>query len=483
VPPVAWHPEGQAKLWRYNLHYFDYLLNSAIETARRVAWVEDWQGNNPPPVEDAWEPYPTSLRIVNWLKFLSMNSLEREREEGWLRSLYQQASWLERNVEYHLRANHLLKNGKALLFAGACFEDRAGRRWAQTGLKLLREAFDEQVLDDGGHFERSPMYHCIVLEDFLDVVNVLEAQPGLGRPDDLECAREVAQRGLAFLERILLPGDRLPLFNDAAYGIAPAPAALRDYTERVIGEIPVRPDRRGVWHEAMRDSGYFLLGRGSDALVIDCGEIGPEYQPGHAHCDTLSIELVLNGRPIITDTGVGSYQPVSERPVVRGTAGHNTVMLDGVEQSEIWGGFRVGRRARPLAAEIKADGGGLRFIGAHDGYRHLRGAPVHEREIRFDGEAGWTILDRLSGKGEHDVSLAWHFAPDIAVRQTEEGIDLLDSGSEARLALVTVPAELGCRVESSPYYPEFGRTLSRPCVRLWARLQLPVELVTTIRRL
>ena len=95
-------------------------------------------------------------------------------------------------------------------------------------------------------------------------------------------------------------------------------------------------------------SGYFVIRNLDDMLVVDCGEVGPDYQPGHAHCDTLSFELASDGRTIIVDSGVYDYEDSEMRRYVRSTRAHNTAMVDGCEQSEIWGAFRVARRARPI---------------------------------------------------------------------------------------------------------------------------------------
>ena len=122
---VDWHPTDVPRLWRYNLHYFDYLLDDDCPLAARDALLEHWIAANPPGTRDAWEPYPTSLRIVNWIDFFLRTAAHRPPKPAWLRSLCHQAAWLERNVECHLLANHLLKNAVALVFAGAFFQGAA----------------------------------------------------------------------------------------------------------------------------------------------------------------------------------------------------------------------------------------------------------------------------------------------------------------------------------------------------------------------
>ena len=112
--------------------------------------------------------------------------------------------------------------------------------------------------------------------------------------------------------------------------------------------------------------------------------MGPDYQPGHGHCDLFSFEWSCGSQRVICDTGVYAYQDPIMRPYVRSTAAHNTVRVDGEEQSEIWQEFRVARRAYPdmHCVEATADGT-VRVVGSHTGYSRLRGRPVHQRTFQL----------------------------------------------------------------------------------------------------
>ena len=352
---LDWASKGMSKLWRYNLHYFDYLFDAGRSHDAKVHLISDWIAKNLPGTSDGWEPYTLSLRIVNWIKFFLQNDAAIQKES--LQSLYKQALWLEKNVEYHILANHYLKNGVALFFAGMYFDGVDADRWIKKGLKMLREELEEQFLADGGHYERSPMYHSICVVDYLDVMNLAKnSETGISSEDIAQCRQRITA-SLNFLHDICLPDSEIPLFNDSAFGIAPTPSQIFDYARRVIGyEPPARPPGLAIYEQSA--SGYYACRNGEDAIIIDCGHIGPDYQPGHAHCDTLSYELAINGRRVIVDSGVFDYEPSSERAYARSTKAHNTVVVDGEEQSEIWGVFRVARRAKPLRAffEKQVDG-------------------------------------------------------------------------------------------------------------------------------
>lgn len=471
---LDWHPDDVSRLWRYNLHYFDFLLDDTCPVAARDALIDHWITANPPGSPEAWEPYPTSLRIVNWIDYFLRTDGARSLKEGWLESLFHQAAWLARNVEYHILANHLFKNGVALLFAGVFFEGAEAERWLALGQRILEGEIEEQFLPDGGHFERSPMYHCIVTQDVLDVVNLLQATPAA--PQNLRALFEAkARAAIGFLDGIIHPDGDIPLFNDSAFGIAPHPQTLKTYAAAILGEGVVgTADEPPLRVSAFADSGYFVCRHGQDHLIVDCGAIGPDYQPGHAHCDLLSFELSLSGNRVIVDSGVSGYDGDPLRAFVRSTAAHNTVQVDGAEQSEMWGTFRVGRRARPLFARIEQrPDGEIVFEGAHDGYAHLPQRVIHYRRIVYrPADRLWTIIDRLEGKGEARIEAFLHLAPGIEVTLKD---GMFTARSRDGIVVVTLtPVEWAdLAVVGGRYCPRFAQPQDNQVIALRRRLALP----------
>jgi len=495
---IGWAGKGMPKLWRYNLHYFDYLQHPQRSVGNKSHLISDWIQHNPQGTVDAWEPYTVSLRIVNWVKFflslsttsLDRNPLEDEDTKGefharlkpeWLRSLYSQALWLEQNIEYHILANHYLKNGVALFFAGAYFHGLDADRWLKKGVQILREELDEQFLADGGHFERSPMYHSICVTDYLDVLNLARNSQGVLPPEDQGRFARRMTRSLDFLSDICLPDNEIALFNDSAFGIAPTPKQIFDYAKKVIGyEPPVRPS--GLTIHAQPASGYFVCRNDQDAIIIDCGSIGPDYQPGHAHCDTLSFELAIDGQRVIVDSGVHDYEPGQERAYARSTKAHNTVAVDGEEQSEIWGVFRVARRARSLEARIEQrPDGSVWFTGAHDGYTRLRGRPIHKRNIVYDGKETWVIEDRLVGNGTHRMESYLHIHPDYHVVKNAASFHITEANGKTIAIIESVEAN-EVRIERGSYFPEFGRKYENDVMVFTSSGTIPLNLSYRIRK-
>jgi uncharacterized heparinase superfamily protein len=226
-----WNDPEAEKLWLYNLHYFDDL--NAENAADRKEWhtavLKRWVSENPPGTGNGWEPYPSSLRIVNWIKWvLAGNGLTKEVEH----SLAVQVRYLTGQMEYHLLGNHLFANAKALVFAGAFFRGQEAENWMRTGLGILRREIPEQVMSDGGQFERSPMYHGLALEDMCDLINILRAFPE-SVPDSqasfISTWPAIASKMADWLGIMCHPDGEIALLNDAAFGIAPSPERLFAY--------------------------------------------------------------------------------------------------------------------------------------------------------------------------------------------------------------------------------------------------------------
>ncbi|MCP9468676.1 MAG: heparinase II/III family protein [Nitrospira sp.] len=476
---VDWASPKLPKLWRYNLHYFDYLDDPARSDEAKCRLIADWIANNPIGVGDGWEPYPVSLRIVNWIKFF----LRREKppEPAWLQSLWTQAAWLERHVEYHLLANHLFKNAVALVFVGVYFDGPEADRWLRQGWVLLWQELAEQFLPDGGHYERSLMYHSICLMDCLDLVNLLDHSEAPVAQEGLARFKDTARAALAYLYGLCLPDGEIPLFNDAAFEIAPSPKRIFQYATTLLGYEPPVPAQE-LELRAYPDSGYYVIANGNDRLVIDCGPIGPDYQPGHAHCDTLSYELAIDGRRVIVDSGVHDYEASPERAYARSTSAHNTVMVDGVEQSEIWGVFRVARRAKPIRASLRrGEDGRVIFEGAHDGYRRLPGKPIHSRTVIYDERGEWVVQDRLDGMGEHRLESYVHLHPDFQVRRHERHLTIVTTDGH-RMAVVEPLTPCEVRIEQGWYFPEFGMKYERTIIVFARSHKAPFDVCYAIRK-
>ena len=475
---VDWHRDDVPRLWRFNLHYFDYVQWACIPESDKAQFIDSWINANPMGTIDAWSPYTASLRIVNWIKYFPQRN--GDVPPAWQLSLINQANWLCKNLEKELLANHFLKNAKALVFAGVWFRGPHGKRFLRLGLELFVDQIREQFLKDGGHFERSPMYHAISLEDCLDVYNILTTHScRTGEQSDVDQAMQVVKdvclRGLRFLDDTLGADGKIPLFNDAAHGIAPEAAPIFEYGHKLVDyERAPRPPKAIIFSKAQ--TGYYGYHFAQDSLVIDCGSVGPGFQAGHAHCDNLSYEFCRHGKRLIVDSGVYGYNDDETRNVLRGTAAHNTVVVNGEEQSEIWGTFRVARRAEPLNAGIRElENGGFVFDGSHDGYRRLPGKIIHSRTIEGQVDSGWTVTDSITGKGGCEAISRIHFHPDVQIEESAVNEWTIRLGVQS-VATLMVEEPCSAKLSAEDYCPEFGLRQQGAVISVVCSGELPLQL-------
>jgi uncharacterized heparinase superfamily protein len=396
--PRGWNDANLPKLWLYNLHYFDDLGGNPDSTNAELCMglAKRWIAENSPIAGNGWEPYPLSLRIVNWLKFsLVEGSLSHSMRE----SLAVQIRALEQRIEWHILGNHLFANGKALTFAGICHEGPEADRWLAKGLSILDREMPEQILNDGGHFERSPMYHAIILEDLLDLLNADGAHPGLlgARASSW---RDIAADMLAWLSAMTHPDGDISFFNDSTLGVCPTLFDLRMYAERLGVTTSALENAR---LNDLKASGYVRANVGQFALIFDAAPIGPDYQPGHAHADTLSIELSVGDQRVFVNSGVSTYEANDIRALERSTAAHNTVELNGADSSEVWAAFRVARRARIVKREMREVDGAILLEASHDGYRLKGKNTIVSRSLSLAHER-LVIKDWITGNWRDAVS-------------------------------------------------------------------------------
>lgn len=335
---INWDFPNYGKLWTYNLNYFEYLNQhgNTLFHADFIFLLKQYALDLPQLINGN-EPFPTALRIINWVKFFLKKKVF---DKDLLQSLYCQLYILDDNKEYHLLGNHLLENGFALLMGGLFFQDKY--LYAQ-GKQILMDELNEQVLGDGAHFELSPMYHGLMLYRLLDVINLMQSNEekvsqSFGPQHEFTAFLvSKASNMCGWLHAMAYDNGDIAHFNDSTDGIAPKSNELLGYAQRL-----------GVQYSKNRlmDSGYRRLKNNKFDAILKTGKIGPDYIPGHAHADSLTFECRINGAPFIVDTGISTYEKNERRQEERSTFGHNTVSIGNTNSSQVWGGFRVGKRAK-----------------------------------------------------------------------------------------------------------------------------------------
>ncbi|MEM7540202.1 MAG: alginate lyase family protein [Pseudomonadota bacterium] len=451
---IPWHEAGLSKLWRYNLHYFEWHRQAALDAGLRDRLIADWLVRNPPGVGDGWEPYPLSLRLVNWAALLSASPVQTNPQREWVESFAHQAAWLAASVEYHVQANHLFENAKALVFAGLVLDGPFGKLLLEKGLALtLREA-RAQHLSDGGHFERSPMYHDIVLRGLLELLAAARDHSALFPSAWVADISEIAERALKWSLMMRMPDQEIALFNDAAFGVAPSWSDIQDFADRYCGLAGIDSSSTSSPLLVLPASGYFGAILDQERLVIDCGDLGPAYQPGHGHCDLLSFECVHQGQRLFIGAGNYDYLDSPERGYARSSAARNTVSLENDEQSELWGAFRVGRRALVGAAEARlVQGERFSFKGEYRGFSENK--VCHRRMINYRAGAELEINDELNAPTAVNASTRLRIGPQFQLRHEHGTFTVVDAQGQGVASIDHYGMER-VDIEQGWYFPEFG---------------------------
>ncbi len=474
----SWDDPSWPRLWRYHLHYHDDLMRFDEPGCAQwqAALIRRWIDANPGPAGTGWEPYPLSLRLVNWVKWLCAG---HEPAADMLHSMAVQARHLARRTETHLLGNHLFENAKALVFAGAFFASEEADAWLQQGLRLAHAESIEQVLPDGGHFERSPMYHARILEGVLDLIGVAQTfrdAAALRAGHDRQNMAGTAYRMFQWLGAMTHPDGEIALLNDSAFDVAPRPDELVRYAQRLGLAVPETSSERLV---RLPSTGYYRACGAHAVAICDAAPLGPDYLPAHGHADTFTFELSLRGQRVIVDSGVSTYEAGAERSRQRGTPAHNTVTIDGFDSSEVWASFRVGRRARVFDVQADESGGAVVVGAKHDGYRFLPGRPLHRRQWRLlDGSL--EIDDTISGAGPHRASARLHFHPALRVsRVSDRDFEVSDPAGNA-LAVIKTDAATASELKPARYHPEFGISLENCVLESVWHGELPCRIATHI---
>lgn len=408
--PEDWNSKNLSKLWLYNLHYFDGLLCPNTHHEIKNELIKKWVCGNNKISGIGWEPYPISLRSVNWIKFLSSNRELINSEI--LDSLIKQIRFLNNNLEYHLMGNHLLENAKALIFAGFFFRGPEPEKWLKKGIKLLKDQITEQILDDGGHFELSPMYHSIVLEILIDIYRLSSSSNcSQDLVDERSFLRSIILKMANWLSVMLHQDKNISYFNDSSLGIAACPEILLNEVEDLL-KIKLKKIPFGITH--LENSGYIRLSCSKSTLLFDVAEIGPSYQPGHGHADCLSFEFSIFKKRLIVNSGTSTYENCKRRNFERGTLAHSTLSINKKNSSEVWNSFRVASRANVTLTKIIKNSKFQQITASHNGYKSMKMRPIHSRSIKKTKNS-LSITDTVNNNNSYNLESRFHIYPDVEI--------------------------------------------------------------------
>jgi uncharacterized heparinase superfamily protein len=473
-----WDVAGTPLLWRFHLYYWDWAWALALaedqaeaRTLFAAMW-ESWYAAVPAGRGTAWRPYPVALRAWSFCGIYRGLVAGSTIQDAFLADLGAQAGFLRRNLETDVGGNHLIKNLKALTGLAIFYSDDRLLAWA---LRRLQRQLGVQVLPDGGHYERSPAYHCQVLGDLIDVAGLLRA--GSSDPEPAWLV-EAIEKMRGWLGVIVDPAGEVPLLND---GFPVGPELLASLQPAALPPVPL---------VMLRDTGLARAAVGGWHLLADIGLPCPRTLPAHAHADTLTCLVHVDSEPLLVDVGTSTYAAGPDRDRERSTAAHNTVEVDQQNSTEVFGAFRAGRRARVrgVSADASAGLGVVAIQASHDGYRNLRGRPRHHRRWSLRADE-LRIDDTMTGRGRHRVVVRWHLAPGARLRLSPGGALVTTQSGEFHVSVTAIAAKSRTPARDPPLTATtaavsagFCRFVQAPVLACTLHLELPVRISTVWRR-
>ena len=444
---INWNLSTYKKLWTYNLNYFDFLNQESLSKEEGLTLIYQFMDAYTY-VIDGKESYPTALRLINWIKFISRHQIEDPYIFG---VIHADSQRLCNNLEYHLLGNHLLENAFALWFSAHLFNDS---RYFKIAKRLLKRELEEQILTDGGHFELSPMYHQLMLCRVLDCIYLAKLNSNKFTIDMYPILMQKASKMLSWLENITYTNGEIPLVNDSANKIAPDSNSLFSYCEKL---------QISSAHLKLSASGYRMVKTPNYELLMDVGQIGASYQPGHAHADTFNFELNINNNPVFIDTGTSTYNISTVRSKERSTQAHNTIMVNDKNSSMVWSGFRVAKRANVLIEkEIEQS-----IQATHDGYLNM--GVLHRRTWAWSPNK-ISIIDHLSGTPKN-AKAYFHFHPEVNLKIIDNGFKINNKH------IVYFENSISINTQTFEFAPEFNKRINSTFIEVVFSKQLKTSIL------
>lgn len=502
--PIVWEDKSLSRLWKFNLHYFDwakfwleeYIQNNTNNTENYDLinnLFDQWIKNNPIGKGDGWHSYTTSLRIKNWVfifrtcpKFITPNRLE---------SLWLQICWLNSHKEDFAGGNHFLENLTSLVIGTLQFDSKKSQRINKNALKFLKVELDNQILSDGGHEERSASYHLLILDRLVEMGFHIQ----IHRKYKPQWLVEKIKLMVQWVIKIRLINGLYPRFNDCSFDPNYNLDSILNFAYSYLGEkykqmkgfrlllsesIQKKEDFKNSFKEIsylnglvdLPDTGWTILKPGGNwELIFKCGKVCPKHLPVHCHSDLLSFDLFQNGIPFFGEFGTSIYGNNKIRKIERSGEAHNLFQLSypiknsskkyhrWIEPIEVWGNFRAGNKANFIDRQSGRDSISKYWVlGSHDGFYRFGG--FHKRYIEIDLLENKSLSIKVEDSVENNKRMAWrqlwHLGPSIDSKYFALIINQLKNQHQ-----------LNYEIKDTWYSINFGERVQRKSLSLFGNLE------------
>jgi hypothetical protein len=451
--------QDYTKLEQFNSHYFNFLDNEfdQEQVSKILDCLNIWLENRITYANDCvGHSYVRSIRVVNLIKFCLRNAICDLRI---VECIQEDLTFIKKNKERDLQGNHLLENLKALYIGSNFFETHLQNSKVKNEFENFLMEASQQFLIDGAHEELSPMYHSILLAGLIEVRHFRKNyDKNTNSTEDLLKLDSIIHRAAIWLANMSHGDGFISFFNDSTLGISPSLTEIRNLLEKEeIETLKLLPTKTVFF----KYSGFFI-GYASDFKIIaDYGEIGCHHQPGHAHADTFSFELSHSKQRIFVNSGVSNYEVCDLRNFQRSTQAHNTLTVGEVSSTDVYGSFRVGRRANILNLHTSKETINNFISASHDGFGNFRKKLLHNRKILWN-KFGCDIEDELIGWKGENISIRYYLHPNLKIIKMSINKYSVKNGEEILLDLRIYDAT--SRVEQSKYFSGFATESNSNCL-------------------
>lgn len=468
-------------VWEPNRHHQLVILTRAYRLSGDMRFAEaaaeqidSWLRQNPYGLGMNWRSgLELGVRLINWVWTIDIireaKVISGELYIRLIDSISRHIWEIDRKYSRGSSTNnHLIGEAAGVFVATSYFNNlKYAYEWQKKSREILNREILNQTYSDGGTKEQAIGYHIFVLQFFV-VAGVTALATGQDFPESYWSRLE---KMFEFIVQLSQGGDNLPMFGDCDDGyvldIGDDPHNLKEWLEigaalcgredfktaanTISTHADLRPissgyDKNNITGEsvdkkcssmAFNQSGYYLLqygdinSRNRISVVFDCGRLGMGALAGHGHADALSFTLRASGKDVLVDPGTYDYFSYPQwRQYFRSTRAHNTIVIDGLNQSEMLGPFLWGKKANTVCIDWQPSETGGKVIGEHDGYLSLKDPVIHRRTLELDGKKKVLIIsDDIICRGKHDAAIYFHLAENCMIESVGKNSYLIDTGS------------------------------------------------------
>jgi hypothetical protein len=502
-------------LWELNRHIWWVTLAQAYTVSGDLKYIKElarlidsWVSECPYPLGSNWSsPVEHGIRLINWSIVWHLiggagapiftGAEGRELLDRWLASIYQHLCFISDNYSFYSSAdNHLIGEAAGVFVAAHTWDLwQTGRALREQAKGILEEEILKQFSDDGVNLEQAICYHKFSLEFLLASLLC-----GMANDDDFSLAYKARMQSAAeFMASMMDCIGRVPAIGDSDDGrvfgfIGDGAGSPYESLLRVCSvlfdsyALAKKLEMLGILHfkaklwlvapervseprctrkkvpllgECFEQGGYLVLGKALHTpaefrIIMDVGPLGYNRIAGHGHADALSVLLAFKGDDFLIDPGTYCYNAAPElRHYFRGTAAHNTVMIDDADQSIYGGSFLWLSDVATVMHGFSDDGINVVVEASHDGYLRLDNPVRHFRKLTFNRQTLEVLVeDRFDCAKSHRCVLHWHFSPECEVREKDaKWLAVRESGM---LGIQIEPSDFRVSIVSGKQMPPLG---------------------------